>query len=142
VALETQGLAAALQVYVERQSETQGLEFHLKTHSFDSRFAPRVEAALFSIVQEAVGNAQKHAQAKNIRITLQSTRDELTITVRDDGRGFDVAQVEEAYAQRGNLGLLNMKERAEIAHARLTIESQVGKGTTVTLKLKLTDSGR
>jgi signal transduction histidine kinase len=142
VALETQGLAAALQVYVERQSETQGLEFHLKTHSFNARFAPRVEAALFSIVQEAVGNAQKHAQAKNIRITLQSTRDELTIAVQDDGRGFDVAQVEEAYAQRGNLGLLNMKERAEIAHARLTIESHVGKGTAVTLKLKLADAGR
>jgi signal transduction histidine kinase len=142
VALETQGLAAALQVYVERQSETQGLEFHLKTDSFNTRFEPRVEAALFSIVQEAVGNAQKHAQAKNIRITLQSTRDELTIAVKDDGRGFDVAQVEEAYAQRGNLGLLNMKERAEIAHARLTIESQVGKGTTVALKLKLASAGR
>jgi signal transduction histidine kinase len=141
VALETQGLAAALQVYVERQSDTQGLEFHLDTHSFNARFAPRVEAALFSIVQEAVGNAQKHAQAKNIRITLQSARDELTIAVRDDGRGFDVAQVEEAYAQRGNLGLLNMKERAEIAHARLTIESRVGQGTTVTLKLKLANPG-
>ncbi|HEX7587655.1 MAG TPA: GAF domain-containing sensor histidine kinase, partial [Anaerolineae bacterium] len=137
VALETQGLAAALQVYVERQSETQGLEFHLDAHSFKARFAPRVEAALFSIVQEAVGNTQKHAQAKNIWISLQFTRDELAISVRDDGRGFDVNQVEEAYAQRGNLGLLNMKERAEIANAHLVIESKPGKGTTVTLKSKL-----
>ena len=142
VALETQGLAAALQVYVERQSETQGLEFHLDTHSFNARFAPRVEAALFSIVQEAVGNTQKHARAKNIWITLQAVRGELTIAVRDDGRGFDVAQVEEAYAQRGNLGLLNMKERAEIANASLAIESKAGKGTTVTLKLKLATAGR
>lgn len=142
VALETQGLAAALQVYVERQSETQGLEVHLDTHSFHSRFAPRVEAAVFSIVQEAVGNAQKHARAKNVWITLQPTREELAIRVRDDGRGFDVAQVEEAYAQRGNLGLLNMKERAEIANAKLTIESKAGRGTTVMLKLKLENAAR
>ncbi len=139
VALETQGLGAALQVYVERQSETKGLEFHLETHSFNRRFAPMVEAALFSIVQEAVSNAQKHAHAKNIWIKLQPTEDELVITVHDDGRGFDVSQVEGAYAQRGNLGLLNMKERSEIANAKLAIESKRGKGTTVTLKLKLDD---
>ncbi len=137
VALETQGLGAALQMYVERQSETTDLEFHLDTHAFNARFSPKVEAAVFSIVQEAVGNAQKHSQAKNIWITLRPTEDQLGITVKDDGRGFDVAQVEEAYAQRGNLGLLNMKERAEIANAKLTIESKHGKGTTVTLKLKL-----
>jgi signal transduction histidine kinase len=136
VALETQGLAAALQVYVERQNETQGLEFHLDCHALHPRFAPPVEAAVFSIVQEAVGNAQKHAQAKNIWITLQPAGDGFSITVRDDGRGFDVAQVEEAYAQRGNLGLLNMKERAEIAKAKLSIESKPGRGTTVMLKLK------
>ena len=137
VALETQGLGAALQVYVERQSETKGLEFHLETHSFSQRFEPIVEAALFSIVQEAVGNAQKHAHAKNIWIKLQPTGDGLIVTVHDDGRGFDVSQVEGTYAQRGNLGLLNMKERAEIANAKLGIESKRGKGTTVTLKLKL-----
>ncbi len=142
VALETQGLAAALQVYVERQSETKGLEFHLETHSFNQRFSPKVEAALFSIVQEAVGNSQKHARATNIWIKLQPTEDELVITVHDDGRGFDVSQVEDTYAQRGNLGLLNMKERAEIANAKLAIESKRGKGTTVTLKLKLDDVAR
>jgi signal transduction histidine kinase len=142
VALETHGLAAALHAYVERQSETKGLAFHLDTHSFDQRFPPKVEAAIFSIVQEAVGNVQKHARAKNLWIKLQPSDEDLTITVKDDGRGFDVAQVEDAYAQRGNLGLLNMKERAEIANAKLTIESKRGKGTTVTLKLKLADAAR
>ncbi len=137
VALETQGLAAALQVYVERQGESRNLDFHLDTHSFSSRFAPKVEAAVFSIVQEAVGNAEKHAQAKNIWISLRPVEETVVITVQDDGRGFDLAQVEEAYAQRGNLGLLNMKERAEIANAKLAIESKPGKGTTVTLTLGL-----
>ncbi len=142
VALETQGLAAALQVYVERQSESKQLKFHLETQSFAARFSPKVEAAVFSIVQEAVVNAEKHAQAKNIWIGLRPTDGKLVLVVQDDGRGFDLAQVEEAYAQRGNLGLLNMKERAEIAHAKLAIESKPRGGTTVTLTLDLDESTR
>ncbi len=133
VALETQGLCAALQIYVERQGETEGLDLHIHTETFTARFPPKVEAALFSIVQEAVGNAKKHAQAKNIWITAQQMKDSVTLSVKDDGRGFDLARVEEAYAQRGSLGLLNMKERAELANARLMIDSKPGKGTTVAL---------
>jgi signal transduction histidine kinase len=142
VALETQGLAAALQAYVERLSESKQLKFSLETQSFAARFSPKVEAAVFFIVQEAVVNAEKHAQAQNIRISLRPTDDELVLVVQDDGRGFDLAQVEEAYAQRGNLGLLNMKERAEIAHAKLAIESKPRQGTTVTLTLDLDKSTR
>ncbi len=137
VVLETQGLGPALQLYVERQGESKELNFHLDTHAFNLRFPPRVEAAVFSIVQEAVGNAGKHAQAKNLWIAMRPAGGNLTITVQDDGCGFDLRQVEETYAQRGNLGLLNMKERAEIADAKLSIESKPGKGTTVTLTLKL-----
>lgn len=142
VALETQGLGPALQVYVERQSETRNLNLHLDIQSFNARFQPKVEAAVFSIVQEAVGNAEKHAQAKNVWISLRPTEKKLVIQVQDDGRGFDLPQVEESYAQRGNLGLLNMKERAEIAKAKLAIESKPGKGTTVTLTLPLNDTSR
>ncbi|MDE3089841.1 MAG: histidine kinase, partial [Chloroflexota bacterium] len=135
IALETQGLAAALQVYVERQSETKEIKFHLDTQSFSTRFPSHVEAAVFSIVQEAVVNAEKHARAKNVWITLRPSGDAVAICVQDDGRGFDLAQVEEAYSQRGTLGLLNMKERAEIANAKLAIESTPGKGTAVRLTL-------
>ena len=141
VALETQGLAAALQVYFERQSEGRDLKLHLDTHSFSARFPPKVEAAIFSIIQEAVSNAEKHAQAKNVWIAMESAGGKLTITVQDDGRGFDLPQVEESYAQRGNLGLLNMKERAEVADAKLSITSKPGQGTTVTLT-KLDDGMR
>ncbi|MCL4395859.1 MAG: GAF domain-containing sensor histidine kinase [Chloroflexi bacterium] len=140
VALETQGLAAALQAYVERQSEMRDLQFHLDTDFFTGRFPSKVEAALFSIVQEAVVNVEKHAQAKNVWISLRRAHNRVVITVQDDGRGFELSEVEEAYAARGHLGLLNMKERAELANAALDIESNSGKGTTVTLTLKLDES--
>ena len=96
-----------------------------------------MEAALFSIIQEAVNNARKHAHPKNIWITAQRQGERMVLSVRDDGRGFDLAEVEQTYAQRGNLGLLNMKERAEIAQANLHLTSQPGEGTTVTLSVPL-----
>jgi signal transduction histidine kinase len=140
--LETQGLRTALEIYVERQRETDSMQLHLDIDALTMRLPSKVEAALFSIVQEAVGNAKKHAQAKNVWIIAQTQEGKLTLSVRDDGRGFDLVNVEESYAQRGNLGLLNMKERAEIANATLAINSKPGKGTLVTLVMSTTDSAR
>ena len=137
VALETQGLLSALQVYVERQRDSTGVPVYLEADDVTVRFPPKVEGAVFSIIQEAVGNAKKHAQAKSIWISAHETGDALVLSVRDDGKGFDVTSVEEAYAQRGSLGLLNMKERAEIARGKLTIDSKIGKGTKVILALPL-----
>jgi len=137
VALETQGLRAALQVYAERMRESDGTQLHLDLQDLTLRWPPRVEAALFSIIQEAVNNARKHAHPKNIWITAQRQGERMVLSVRDDGRGFDLAEVEQTYAQRGNLGLLNMKERAEIAQANLHLTSQPGEGTTVTLSVPL-----
>ena len=76
-------------------------------------------------------------QAISSRIDTRGPGDALVLSVRDDGKGFDVTSVEEAYAQRGSLGLLNMKERAEIARGKLTIDSKIGKGTKVILALPL-----
>lgn len=137
VALETQGLCAAIQVYGERQGEGGLVRLHVDAEAQTIRLTPRAEAAAFSIIQEAVGNAKKHAHAKNIWVTVKKTAETLTLSVRDDGRGFDTSAVEEAYAQRGSLGLLNMKERAEICHGKLTVDSKLGKGTLVTLILPL-----
>ncbi len=137
VVLETKGLYAALEMYVERQSEPLGLQMCLDPHAFTARFPSRVEAAVFSIIQEAIYNTRKHAQAKNIWITARQTESALTLSVKDDGHGFDLAHVEEKYAERGSLGLLNMRERAEFADAKMTIASEIGRGTTVTLVLPL-----
>lgn len=133
VALETQGLGAALQLYVERQGADSHLKLHIDPAVANVRFPAKVEGAAFSIVQEAVGNAKKHAQANTIWITAKKTTEGLVLSVRDDGRGFDVDSTESEYAQRGSLGLLNMKERAELCQGKLAIDSKPGKGTIVTL---------
>jgi len=137
VALETQGIGTAIQVYAERQSTEENLKLALDSDTIKIRFAPKIEGAAFSIIQEAVGNAKKHAHAKTIWIAVKKSAEALILSVRDDGIGFDMAAVEAAYAQRGNLGLLNMKERAELCHGKLTIDSKPGKGTFVQLDLPL-----
>ncbi len=137
VLLETQGLASALSAYVERQRENKDIEILLEINTLSARLAPKAEGAIFSIVQEAVGNVRKHANAKHIWITARQVKDILKVTIQDDGCGFDVQQMEEESAQRGSLGLLNMKERAEIASAELKIDSEPGKGTRVQLTVPL-----
>ncbi len=136
VLLETQGLRAALEAYAARLNE-QNLSVHLDADGFTARFVPKTEAAVFSIIQEAVGNARKHASPGNIWIITRQQDVSVTIVVRDDGSGFDLQGVEMAYGKRGSLGLLNMKERAEIANAKLTIDSKPGQGTSVILVVPL-----
>ncbi len=140
VVLETEGLRSALQVYVDRQRENPPIQIHLDVGALTMRFDSHIEAAIFSVIHEAVNNAKKHAAPKNIWVKTQQTARVLTILIQDDGCGFDVQQVEENYAQRGSLGLLNMRERAEIACGSFKVESTPGKGTCVTLTIPLTQN--
>jgi len=137
VILETQGLIPALDSYAKRLRETEGLNVELHVAGEFGRLSHNAEVAIFSVVQEAITNAKKHAQANRITIEVTPTDDRLVVTVRDDGVGFDVAEVTGRYEERGSLGMLNMRERAEIVDGTLSISSQPGQGTAITLELPL-----
>jgi len=137
LALETQGLAGALQQYVERLKETGGTPILLDIEQPLERLDINVEGTIFSIVEEAVNNACKHAEASLITVRLAAYGDMLVVMVHDNGHGFDVNAVEDTYDQRDSLGLINMRERAGLIGARLEIESAPGRGTTITLALPL-----
>jgi signal transduction histidine kinase len=135
--LEQQGLRPALEQYVLRLRMVEPFQIVLDAATLQTRLEPKQEAAIFSIVQEAVNNAKKHAKPDNVWIDARETNTALEIVVRDDGRGFDVAEIQATYATRGSLGLLNMRERAELANGALEITSQPERGTTVTLVVPL-----
>jgi len=137
VILETQGLVVALEQYLKQLGEEMGLVVHLDAPDLGDRLNTEIEGVAFSIIEEAVTNARKHAQARNIRVRLGFEDDLFVATVEDDGRGFDVAEVLDSYAQRGSLGLVNMRERAELIEGTWTIESAIGQGTKVTLIVPL-----
>lgn len=118
--LERLGLHMALQTVLGKVAEVQCENIRLE---------PAKEAALFRIAQEAVGNALRHGGAQKIEIQLKKQGDEVHLTIQDDGTGFN-PQLESQ-----GLGLLSMRERAQLAQGRLTIQSSPA-GTKVEVTLK------
>jgi signal transduction histidine kinase len=137
VILETQGLIPALESYAQRLRESEGLNVVLSTGGEFGRLSHSAEVAIFSVVQEALSNAKKHARASRIGIEVTPKDGNLIVVIRDNGVGFDVNEVTGRYEERGSLGLLNMKERAEIVEGTLSISSQPGRGTVITMQLPL-----
>ena len=137
VILETQGLVPALESYVERQRGVGEANYHLQVDGFSDRLNTQAERALFSIVQEAVGNIRKHTQAQNVWIAVVERDDELQVSVRDDGQGFSVERLADEYDQRGSLGMLTMRERAESMGGTFSVQSLPGAGTTILVQARL-----
>jgi signal transduction histidine kinase len=144
VILETQGLVPALEVYAERLAETDELNIVLTIEQEFDRLSSTAEVAIFSIIQEAVNNAKKYAQASQIDLVIRvdEPQDSLTFFIKDDGVGFDVQQVKTRYDQQGSLGMINMQERTEMINGQLKIQSEIEQGTTVILNLPLTENLR
>jgi signal transduction histidine kinase len=138
--LETQGLEAALEHYVERQASTEGIKIHLDVRNLDERLPFRMESLCFAIIHEAVGNVKKHAEADNTWIVVERRKDDVVVAIRDDGKGFDVKVTEETYDKRGSLGLLNIRERCQVLGARYSVESRPGRGTLVYLIAPIIES--
>jgi signal transduction histidine kinase len=130
--LEELGLVAALQARLQAVEGRAGLRTEFKT-DVEEHLPLDVEEGLYRIVLEALNNALKHAQARNIKVHLRQderTRLEpvrVTLEIADDGIGFDPATA----CHQGGLGLPAMEERAEAIGAMLRIESEVGSGTKV-----------
>ncbi|MGB8645701.1 MAG: GAF domain-containing sensor histidine kinase [Anaerolineae bacterium] len=135
--LESSGLGPALQAYVERLRLVEPFNIELTTWGLSTRFKPNVESAIFMIVQEAVVNAKKHAAPHSIWIDANEGKGYLTISIRDDGSGFEVGAGEAASLKRNSFGLLTMRERAELAQGEVKIDSEPGHGTVITVRVPL-----
>lgn len=96
---------------------------------------PAVESELFGIAQEALTNIRRHARATEVEVALQTAPRRVRLSIRDDGRGFSPKEV-----PGGRLGLVGMRERAEVLGARLRVRSAPGRGTAVTVSVPLRDA--
>jgi signal transduction histidine kinase len=133
-ALAEEGLAKALAKLVAAMQVRTEVPLTF-TGSATCRLSPDAETAMFRIVQEALGNALKYAQATAITVTLAETAEQLVASVTDDGVGFDPALhvAPSADGQRGGLGLRSMRARAAAAGMKLQIASTSEAGTCVTV---------
>jgi signal transduction histidine kinase len=139
--LETQGLLAAMQQYIaswhDPEDPFRDIRLRLQAPANIPRLSPDVEAAIFIIIQEAVNNARQHSGAPEVIIYLYVEEVHLVASVRDRGKGFNVAWVEAHYQEQGHMGLASMKRRAEQIDADLRIRSEPGNGTMVELRVPL-----
>ncbi len=103
-----------------------------------NRFPPRVEISLFRIAQEALGNITRHAYARNVKILLTQGGPDMSMSITDDGVGFDPSAV--AATEKSGWGLRLMAERADSIGASLQVESAPGQGTTITVRYHDQDS--
>ncbi|MEP7068163.1 MAG: ATP-binding protein [Usitatibacter sp.] len=135
--LDQLGLGDALTWLAARQRGATGIDIRCDVGGLESRRPPAtLEIACYRIVQEALSNATRHAQAKAIVIAASSDGSLLKLSIRDDGVGFD-PEAARMRALDGSLGLISMEERADLAGGRLTLCSVLGGGTTLSVVFPL-----
>jgi signal transduction histidine kinase len=135
--LDELGLIPALKEYVARYEKDQKLEVILSMPAGDERLPAPLETALFRIIQEALANAARHAQARRVELVLSKDNQHVSVCVTDDGQGFDVAVALEQARHGGHLGLLSMGERVKQLGGQFEIESASGRGTKLTMNIPL-----
>jgi signal transduction histidine kinase len=120
------GLAEAIQSFAEDMSK--GIATQIHSDVVEVSLPPPIQLLIYQIAREAAYNALKHAEAENIWITLRELEDGVQLQIRDDGKGFDTS----APPPEGHFGSVMMRERAQVARGKLSLESEIGHGTSVT----------
>lgn len=132
--LDYLGLVAALEQLVKDSDQHPSIAIRYRASGYtnERRLPDHVETTIYRIVQEALTNAVRHANAKNIDVILEQRDAKTVIIVEDDGSGFDTLII----GKSGHLGLVGMQERAQMIGAALTIESEPGCGTIIVVEVK------
>jgi len=130
--LDDLGLLLALRKLAEQAAERGHLTLHLHLPEHLPPLSPAVEQCLYRVAQEALENVVRHAQARNLHLSLSDDSSGLSLSIRDDEVGFDPQAVQ----GNGHFGLAGMRERAAVAGATLEIASKPGQGTSIQLVFK------
>lgn len=131
--LDDLGLAAALERLVQEWSRRHRIRTDLVVHIGEERLSDSLETALYRIVQEALTNVARHAQASSVSVLVERRAQSVVAVIEDDGLGFDAAHIR----SEGRLGLAGIRERAELLGGSLTIESSPGSGASLFIQLPL-----
>ena len=139
--LEEAGLVSALEA-LARDTSQSGVVTAFEVRGDPRRLAPEKELALYLIVQEAHDNVKNHSGAARARLTVEFSGPQVVIRVEDDGAGFAVPERVTDLAEAGHYGLMGMQERAQLAGARLSVESHAGHGTTIQVTSPVLDGAQ
>ncbi len=139
--LDDLGLVPALHSYLKNFAKQAGV--HARMHAFAGldKMNGAKRTVLYRVAQEALTNAACHAQASQVDVDIQRIKNTVRMQIRDNGKGFDLAQALHSGKIR-HLGLLGMRERVEMVRGKFTIQSTLGKGTVVQAEIPFSNGGK
>ncbi len=135
--LDTLGLVAAVRQHAKNRLQPLNINATIEVKGTEMRFPPDVEAALFRVIQGAIGNIAEHSKAKNASVVLIYQPDEFSLSISDDGQGFDVSKITDVEESGRGRGLFSMRERIGFLGGTSGIESKIGVGTTAWAKIPI-----
>jgi PAS domain S-box-containing protein len=133
-AIDRLGLLPAVQWLAEEATKYSGVATSVNIRGKEHRLPEEVAIALFRIIQEALRNVWRHSGATKAEITLEFTPNRTKITIRDNGKGFKLVGKIGDLAKQGKLGLAGMQERVQFIGGTISVKSEPGKGTTITVE--------
>ncbi|MCJ7626084.1 MAG: histidine kinase [Anaerolineaceae bacterium] len=133
--LDDLGLVAAIEWYGEQRLKPAGLDFYLEDSISNGRLHRSVETTLFRITQEGLTNILRHSNASKVTVRLIQDHGLIVLEISDNGKGFDVQRLATFDKVGNGMGLLGIKERAEILGGSLSVSSAIGQGTTMRVHL-------
>ncbi|GAE95075.1 sensor protein DegS [Gracilibacillus boraciitolerans JCM 21714] len=132
MALDDLGLIPTIKKYISTLEDKHPNIYFNNKQSHDARLASQYEVALFRLIQESIQNAIKHAEADSIKVDLDITCQRVIVIISDNGKGFDQTQKKEK-----SFGIIGMQERIEMLDGNMKINSKVGQGTKIHIKIPL-----
>jgi signal transduction histidine kinase len=135
--LDTLGLVAAIRQYATDILEPLGIKVAVQCKGDIQPLLAEIEVGLFRVAQGIIGNVAKHSKATAVLVTMHYSDDSVAMSIKDNGKGFDVTKLAIADDSGRGSRLLGMKERVRLMGASYSVESQEGKGTCVTVKIPL-----
>ncbi len=135
--LDDFGLIPALRILCQEFSKITGIKVKFQVSPALERIDPKVEIAIYRIIQESFNNISKYAESTEVSLDLYRNEQQVFVRVKDNGKGFDPESVTKAKKAGTGFGLLNMKERAELIGGKVEIISSPGSGTELLLEINL-----
>jgi len=135
--LDDLGLLATLRWQVSDLEKQSGVEVRLTVIGIERRFSAEMELTIFRIVQEALRNVEKHAQASKVEVKIEFCEGKTKISIGDNGKGFDSGRSLADLPREGKLGIAGMEERVRLLNGNMRIESKPDKGTKVMIEVPI-----
>lgn len=140
--LDDLGLIVTVKNFLNNHTNQTGVDTQFVLLGKEIRLDTQVEMALFRIIQESVNNSRKHSQARRIDVTIEYAPRHIVTEIKDDGIGFDLQDVRGKIRTGKHYGILSMESRINVMHGSLSIQSSVGKGTVILVRIPLENDDR